>query len=162
MPKTRRTSNIGRLMMMPSLVIATDVTLAINQAGFTDVRTAHGNVLSFIGHGPKRLTDLAQLANLTKATMNYLVDDLERLGYVQRQEDPTDRRAKLVGLTPKGHEVGKVTVEALRQLEERWRALVGAERYELFRAVLLDINESAWSLLDDSEVTPTPDQGSQR
>jgi DNA-binding MarR family transcriptional regulator len=34
--------------------------------------------------------------------MGELVDDLERLGYVERRADPGDGRAKLVMLTTKG------------------------------------------------------------
>ena len=142
LPTATPTSNIARLLLGPSLFLTGHLTRRINAAGHPDIRPAHGNVLSFIGHGPRRLTELASLASLTKATINYLVDDLERLGYVERLPDPVDRRAKLVGFTSLGYEVGAVVRQVLKEMEDDWRTQVGSERFEIFRAVLLELNQA--------------------
>ena len=141
-PPATSASNIARLLMGPSLFLTDHITRCINDAGHPDIRPAHSNVLSFLGHGPRRLTELAALANLTKATLNYLVDDLEELGYVERLPDPLDRRAKLVGFTPRGKAVGEIVRQVLKEVEDDWRTKVGSERFEVFKAVLLDLNES--------------------
>ena len=141
-PTATSASNIARLLLGPSLFLMGHITRRINAAGHPEIRPAHGNVLSFIGHGPRRLTELASLASLTKATINYLVDDLERLGYVERRPDPLDRRAKLVAFTPLGSEVGAVVRQVLNEVEDDWRTQIGSERFEVFKAVLLDLNKS--------------------
>jgi DNA-binding MarR family transcriptional regulator len=68
--------------------------------------------------------------------MGELVDELEELGYVTRQPDPTDRRAKLIVLT---HE-GRAAVEAGRRtivgLESRITEILGAERHQALREML--------------------------
>ena len=51
-----------------------------------------------------------ELANLTlkdKASMTYLIDNLTKRALVKRTEDPTDRRSKLIYLTPGGKQLGK-------------------------------------------------------
>ena len=51
-----------------------------------------------------------ELANLTlkdKASMTYLIDNLTKRALVKRTEDPTDRRSKLIYLTPRGKQLGK-------------------------------------------------------
>ena len=48
--------------------------------------------------------------------MSDLVDELERLGYVRRGPDPTDRRAKLIGLTERGEDCVRTHGGALRSI----------------------------------------------
>ena len=50
------------------------------------------------GHDPAR--DRGQ-AGIDKTTMVVTVDQLERAGLAQRLPDPTDRRARIVGITPR-------------------------------------------------------------
>ncbi len=52
--------------------------------------------------GPRNPAELAEAANVTRATMTGLVDTLERDGYVVREPDPVDRRMMSVCLTAKG------------------------------------------------------------
>src|SRR5687767_2217620 len=69
-------------------------------AGFVELRLAHSRVFEHLGEEGATVTALAQRAQMTKQSMGELVIDLARLGYVERRVDPTDRRAKLVVLTP--------------------------------------------------------------
>jgi len=72
---------------------------------------------------------LAELMDLTPITMTGLLDRLERDGWVERQPDPGDRRAKRIFLTKKvlpvmkkiaatGKEVRKVAVAGLSEAEQ--------------------------------------------
>lgn len=55
-----------------------------------------------IGPDGSRVTQLAEQAQITKQTAGFLVDQLERGGYVCRVPDPADARARLVRLAPRG------------------------------------------------------------
>ena len=46
--------------------------------------------------------ELAKLADLDKTTMLNTMDFLEREGYAQRSPSPTDRRARIITVTPAG------------------------------------------------------------
>jgi DNA-binding MarR family transcriptional regulator len=52
--------------------------------------------------GPRTPAELADAANVTRATMTGLVDTLERDGFVKREPDPNDRRMMSVRLTGRG------------------------------------------------------------
>jgi DNA-binding MarR family transcriptional regulator len=52
--------------------------------------------------GPTRQNVLATCFDVAPRSVTDMVDSLERDGLAQRQDDPTDRRAKLVALTPAG------------------------------------------------------------
>jgi len=57
--------------------------------------------LDIIGrHGPVTPSALAQRAGLHPATMTGIIDRLERDGWVQRERDPSDRRAVLIRALP--------------------------------------------------------------
>jgi DNA-binding MarR family transcriptional regulator len=58
-----------------------------------------------ISEGPKRQLDLATHLAVDRTVMTYLLDDLEKAGLVQRQADPTDRRARLIVPTTQGKEL---------------------------------------------------------
>lgn len=66
-------------------------------------KPSHSAVFVHISPSSSRLTHLARGANVTLQAMGELVDELEDLGYVERHADPTDGRAKLIVLTPRGH-----------------------------------------------------------
>lgn len=69
--------------------------------------------------GPMRGTDIAEFFSQSPRTVTEAIDGLEKSGLVQRTQDPTDRRAKLVQVTPKGVEAAAKTEPVRRQLIEQ-------------------------------------------
>ena len=75
------------------------IDAALEDAGFGDIRPPHANVFTFARPEGVQVSELTKLANVRKQTMAQAVEELERLGYVERRPDPNDRRARLVFLT---------------------------------------------------------------
>ena len=71
-----------------------------------------------------------------KAAMGELIDELERLGYVERRPDPIDRRAKLVCPTAAALQVTRLVHAFNRRLEARYRRRLGPTVYESLRSAL--------------------------
>lgn len=86
-------------------------------AGFVDHRLVHHNVMAHITRDGIRLTELAERAGMTKQAMSELVLDLEVLGYLRREPDPTDGRAKLIRFTKKGLAAVSAATLALRKMD---------------------------------------------
>lgn len=61
------------------------------------------------------MSEVSERFEITPAAASQLVDKLVQSGFIMRQEDPNDRRAKLLDLTQKGREL----IE--RGIEERYR-----------------------------------------
>ncbi|MEV5828815.1 MarR family transcriptional regulator [Spirillospora sp. NPDC052242] len=55
--------------------------------------------------GPMTMRDLADRMSCEPSNATFIVDRLERLGLVERRPHPTDRRAKILALTPRGTDV---------------------------------------------------------
>jgi DNA-binding MarR family transcriptional regulator len=90
------------------------------------------------------VTELAQLAQVSKPTVVYLVNDLERLGYVERVPDPADGRAKLVRMTDRGLRAQRAGTEIVRQIERDWSALLGEGEFAALRDHLQRLHDALW------------------
>lgn len=112
------------------------VDAALDEAGFGDVRPPHANVFTFVPAAGIQVSELTRLARVRKQTMAQAVEELERLGYVERRPDPADRRGRLVFLTPRGESVRPVAIAAGRRVEARWAELTGPEEIESLRRSL--------------------------
>jgi DNA-binding MarR family transcriptional regulator len=96
-------------------------------------------VFAHIDSTGTRLTTLASRANITPQAMGQLVDDLEVMGYVGREPDPTDRRAKLVTLTPLGVACINAGLETVGGIEHDLEELLGPRSLANLRAALRKI-----------------------
>jgi DNA-binding MarR family transcriptional regulator len=83
-----------------------------------------------------RLTELAARAGITKQAMMQVLDDLESEGYVRRQPDPRDARAKVVKLTAKGVRGRAEARRAISAVDARVRRHLGGRRYDALREAL--------------------------
>jgi DNA-binding MarR family transcriptional regulator len=107
--------------------------------GHPKIRNAHGCVFRYVDAEGSRLTELAALSGLTKQGVGEFVDELERLGYVERVPDPVDGRAKLIRLTERGADARQAAVRIFDEIESRWAERFGEERVAMLREVLEDI-----------------------
>jgi DNA-binding MarR family transcriptional regulator len=64
---------------------------------------------------------------------------LEGRGYVERVPDPTDGRARLVRLTPRGRDAALAAHAVFTGVEERWKRTLGAQRYKQLKQMLAEL-----------------------
>jgi DNA-binding MarR family transcriptional regulator len=102
----------------------------LKAAGLEDARVSHTHVTAYIKADGSRLTDLAAQARMTLPAMSELVDDLQRLGVVERRPDPSDGRAKLICLTEAGWDAMRTGRQAIAEIELDYAELVGRARFE--------------------------------
>lgn len=105
-----------------------DVPLALsNLAARGQISAAHIHITRHLALGGSRLTDLAQLAGMSKQAMGKLVDQCEAWGLVTRAPDPHDARARVVAFTATGLAWLNAFELAVRQAEAELRQDVGDE-----------------------------------
>jgi DNA-binding MarR family transcriptional regulator len=98
------------------------------EEGYGDIREGYGCVFGFIDIDEgSRLTDLAERSGLTKQAVGEVIPELEQLGYVRREPDPRDRRAKLIKLTPKGRDACLTGRRLFAEIEREWAEQLGEE-----------------------------------
>ncbi|MBO0743835.1 MAG: MarR family transcriptional regulator [Candidatus Dormibacteraeota bacterium] len=126
---------------------ASELLTTLAGAGHAAIRHKHGAVFANLDPEGTRPSVLADRAGMTRAALGELVDELERLGYVRRQPDPADRRAKLVVPTPAAEEVAVLVHQVNEGIEQRYRRVLGEQRYLSLRKALTTLVPSARSLV---------------
>ncbi len=133
--------NIGLLCFIVYRAIEARVLADLAAAGFADTTAAQGRVFARIDPDGTRLTDLAERALITKQTAGFLVDQLERAGYVRRVPDPRDARARLVQIAERGRAAVEVARQTEAKVEAEWTAHLGEEATAQLRHALARLRE---------------------
>jgi DNA-binding MarR family transcriptional regulator len=132
---------IGALLRMPWEAVQRQMLERLHERGFDDLDAAHLNVFQYPGPQGARPSELAARLRISKQALNYLLGELERLGYLERQPDPDDQRSKRVVLTPRGLDAIGVIREAVGEMETSWAGQIGRERFDELRNLLVEINQ---------------------
>ncbi|WP_344650064.1 MarR family winged helix-turn-helix transcriptional regulator [Cryptosporangium japonicum] len=115
------------------------ILAALAEAGFDDLTRTQARLLAGIDLDGTRLVVLADRARLPKQTALALVNGIEKAGYVERVPDPSDGRARLIRLTPRGRSILPVAMAEEARIESDWRALLGTRRARALRAALWEL-----------------------
>jgi len=134
--------NTGLLLFLPYRALENRIFAALADAGFDDFTPAQARVMQRIGPDGTRLTELAEQAQITKQTAGFLVDQLEKSGYVTRVPDPTDKRARLVRGAAKAWAAKEVADGVVAEVEREWEDHLGRRRMkQLLREALTLLRE---------------------
>jgi DNA-binding MarR family transcriptional regulator len=135
---------IGALLRMPLDAVLARMLAGLHAAGFTDLVAAHLSVLRYPGPQGRRPSDLAAATGMTKQATNYLLGELERLGYLVRDEDPEDRRSKRIGLTERGVTAARTIRKIVCQVEADLERELGSEDFARLRQLLVELNATSF------------------
>lgn len=106
---------------------------------FPGLRTRHYRLLGFIPEDGIRPARMVELSGLSKQALFQALAPLEAGRYVVVAPDPDDRRARIVRLSDRGHEVMAALADVQARYERAWAAQVGAERWAATRGVLAEL-----------------------
>ena len=121
MPQERtRVITLIALFRQTGKLMVDELIERLHAAGYSEATAAHHPLFESIDPEGTRLTVLAGRAGMTHQSMGELVAELERRGYLERRQDPSDGRARLVRLTPKGRRMVRRAVQAAAEIEAAW------------------------------------------
>ena len=101
-----------------------------------EFRTPHTALLPHIDFEGTRLTELAARVGTSKQAVGELVAELEESGFLRRDPDPADARARLVRFTAHGRRALLHGLSILSEMEAELAAEIGSARMERLRADL--------------------------
>jgi DNA-binding MarR family transcriptional regulator len=136
--------NIGVLLQQLSRDFERRARGTLRERGHTRLQPSHQVVFASLGRGGTRLTELSQRAGMTKQAMGQIVDDLERLGYVEREPDPADGRAKIVRFTAAGLDFVCDAADALDEIWREYSAVLGERELYALQTTLLELRRGTF------------------
>ena len=130
---------IGALLRIPFETVRDRMLAGLHERGFTDLVAAHLDVFQYPGPDNQRPSELATNTRMTKQALNYLLGQLQQLGYLTRETDNSDQRSKRIRLTPKGHAVTKAIREIVQEVETEWEHQLGPRKFAQLRRLLIQL-----------------------
>ncbi len=125
------------LLTRASLATTAVMRRALAEVGFDRVRPAYlGALMCLWSEDGRKVGELGRCAGLEPSTMTGLVDRMERDGLLQRQPDPTDRRAWRVFLTDEGRHAEQPVTEVVTTTLERMTDGLDDDDTETFKRIL--------------------------
>jgi DNA-binding MarR family transcriptional regulator len=104
---------------------------------------AHHRVIYFVGRHPHMsVSELLGILRITKQSLARVLGQLVRQGFIVQQTGKSDRRQRLLQLTPTGIDLERELSENQRQRIERAYAEAGSQAVEGFRKVMLQVISS--------------------
>jgi DNA-binding MarR family transcriptional regulator len=132
---------IGALLRLPWETVQRHMLERLHERGFDDFDPAYLTVFRYPGPQGARPTDVAVQLGISKQALNYLLRELERLGYLEREPHPDDLRSKRIVLTERGAAAVGVIREAVEEMEAAWARRLGPKRFAQLRSLLLELNQ---------------------
>jgi DNA-binding MarR family transcriptional regulator len=131
---------IGALLRMPLDHVRRHMLERLHARGFDDIEQAHLQILQYPGPQGARPSELAARLRMSKQAVNYLLGQLERLGYLERVGDPDDQRSKRIALTKRGVDAAHTIRDAVAEVERDWERHLGRRRFTELRSLLGELN----------------------
>jgi DNA-binding MarR family transcriptional regulator len=131
---------IGALLRIPFEIVRDRMLAGLHQRGYTDLIAAHLDVFQYPGPENQRPIELAARSRMSKQALNYLLGQLEQLGYLTRETDNSDQRSKRIHLTPRGRAATKAIREIVQNVEAEWAQRLGPQKFAQLRDLLAQLN----------------------
>jgi DNA-binding MarR family transcriptional regulator len=132
------------------LVLA-EFTRRLDAAGHGDLRPVHGMIFQILYGDGATSSELAERLNVTKQASGQLIADLEKRGYVRREDHPQGGRRRLIVLTDKALAHLEAAGAILHQLESEIAARAGGDTLLALRAELARLIRT---MTEDGDIPP--------
>jgi DNA-binding MarR family transcriptional regulator len=122
----KKVSSIGSLVKKIYRNYSSELLKNLQDRGFTDLRPSFLEVLLFVcEHEGPSIKDIGTGCGLKKQTMTSHLNELERRGYIERKNNPTDKREQNIFLTEYGLKFKLNLFECINEIEKKYTDLIG-------------------------------------
>ncbi|MFZ6734291.1 MarR family winged helix-turn-helix transcriptional regulator [Undibacterium sp. Ji42W] len=115
----------------------------LGRQGYADVGSSFGYVFRLLENNPQNLKQLAESLGMTPQGALKIINDMVLKDYVQRVDDDSDARVRLLHLRPRAIALMQVARAFHQEFEVRLGERVGASKVKAMRAVLEQIAADA-------------------
>jgi DNA-binding MarR family transcriptional regulator len=131
---------VGAMLRLPWEAVRARMLAGLHARGYRDLVAAHLNVLQYPGPHGLSPSELASQLRMSKQATNYLLGQMEQLGYLERRPESGDARRKRIWLSPRGQRAGRAIREIVSEVEAEWEHELGADHFAQFMTLLRELN----------------------
>ena len=138
----RYRDNFARHLMGVSLYLQSETMRTLSQeCGHHGLRLNFEPYITLIGEKGARLSELAEQLKISRQAANQTANMIEAAGYITRQPDPVDGRAKLLVPTQRGQILRNDGAREAARLQRQMQAIVGSSALDQAVDTLSTLNE---------------------
>jgi len=115
---------------------------SMKEQGLKEISHSQSMVMAHLTDAGIRISELAKCLRISRQAAQKRVSELERLGFVSTDTDPTNLSAKIVTLTPKGKKYVNVALNIFAELEMELSKRIGIDNFECMKKAV----EKDWGL----------------
>lgn len=105
--------------------------------------------------------DIAQSYEMPKQTINNIILSLQKQGFVEVQTSPTDKREKLIALTPSGKIYAQDFIAKYTDFEQKVYEKLGAQKLQKLIEIFSDYERAFSEMLGEICAQSAQDKGAQ-
>jgi DNA-binding MarR family transcriptional regulator len=128
--------DLGILMGLAFQAFVDELRADLSARGFDDMSRSDGYLFRLLDGKQLTIGQIAAHLAITKQGAAQIVDDMAARGYLARRRDPTDARARLVRLAPRGERALAAARRFHARYERRLRDRCGAPAMTKLRELL--------------------------
>lgn len=132
----RAATDLAMLVLRAATEVVDGIQEGMAARGYDDLRPAHGFAFARIAAADTTVVDLAEHLGTTKQAASQLVAGLVDRGYVVREPDPRDARARLLRLTEAGQACTRAAEAAAADVVTGWNEELPRASLEALHAAL--------------------------
>jgi DNA-binding MarR family transcriptional regulator len=120
--------NFSRHLLGVTRYLQTQIMNTLQEdCGHRALRLGFAPYITLIGEHRKRISDLADILGVSRQACNQAANQIEAAGYVAREADPDDRRAKQLVLTRQGRKLRQDGMRIAAGLDEEFTRIAGQQ-----------------------------------
>jgi DNA-binding MarR family transcriptional regulator len=124
----RYRDNFARHLLGVTLYLQSDIMDSLTrECGHRDLRINFEPYITIIGSDGARLSDIADCLGISRQAANQTANQIEAAGYIKRQADPQDGRAKLLMATRRGVALRRDGTREAARLQQQMEDIVCAD-----------------------------------
>jgi DNA-binding MarR family transcriptional regulator len=143
---------LGGMLRISWQWIREQIFSGVLAAGYDDLNPAHVGLFRYPTLDRQRPSELADQLQITRQSVNDLLGHLEQAGYLTRESDPSDGRARVVRLTAKGRRLEKTINGQAQAAELQIAEMLGPRRFSQLRDALEELAERV--IHDEGQSSP--------
>lgn len=105
--------------------------------------------------------DIAQSYEMPKQTINNIISSLQKQGFIEVQTSPTDKREKLIALTPSGKIYAQDFIAKYTDFEQKVYEKLGAQKLQKLIEIFSDYERAFSKMLSEIYTQSAQDKGAQ-
>lgn len=111
---------LGKKLQQISKQYYSDASKMLEDKGYKGLSLAHTALVFNLDDNGTKCTTVTDRAGIKRQSMAQFADDLEKLNYIQRIDDPNDKRAQIFVFTKEGKKFTKDAKNICEQLDKKY------------------------------------------